>query len=228
MSEIFTGQVTAVTNIVLAAFAIITAVVAWRAWRAQSRQLQSELAERKREAGERRREQAVQVYVWLEPPKTTMAVNKPPETTVTAHVCNTSRQPVYGLEIAWDLWGEAFATGTLRIAPLMSGKEDTAMVLVPSEADAAGIIATATFRDRAGVWWRTYSEGRLTELSERPAPLPPGRLGTTISHFTVRKNALRCPIPGTATEWPACVHCAWTGGLIPQERRASADSGRRG
>ena len=114
MSEILTEQITAVTNVVLAAFAIITAVVAGLAWRAQSRQLRGELAERKREEDERRREQAVQVYVWVEPPKVTRSVNKPPETTVMAHVCNTSPQPVYGLETAWDFWGNPFGTSTLR------------------------------------------------------------------------------------------------------------------
>jgi hypothetical protein len=187
VSEIFTEQVTAVTNIVLAAFAIITALVAGLAWRAQSRQLRGELGERKREAGERRREQAVQVYLWLEPPRATIAVNTP-ETTVTAHVRNTSRQPIYGLETAWDYRGDAFATATRRTAPLMPGEEDTAMVRVPAHADAEVIIASAVFRDRAGVWWRTYSEGDLDELAERPALRHPGCLGQTVPHYTRRRN----------------------------------------
>jgi hypothetical protein len=190
VSEILTEQVTAVTNIVLAAFAIITALVAGLAWRAQSHQLRSELGERKREAAERRREQAVQVYVWREPPRVTRSVNKPPETTVTAHVRNTSRQPVYGMEIAWDYRGDAFATVTRREAPLMPEEEEVpAMILVPPDVDAALIIASVVFRDRAGVWWRTYSEGGLDELSERPAPRGPGRLGQTIPHFIRRRNA---------------------------------------
>lgn len=48
---------TAVGTAVLAVFAIVTAFVAGRALRAQSRQLQVELRERSREAEERRRAQ---------------------------------------------------------------------------------------------------------------------------------------------------------------------------
>jgi hypothetical protein len=52
----------------------------------------------------------------------------------------------------------------------MPGTEDTAAALAPQDTDATLITATATFRDHAGLWWRTYSEGDLDELSERPAP----------------------------------------------------------
>jgi hypothetical protein len=127
----------------------------------------------------------------VEPPKVTRSVNRPSESTILAHVCNTSAQPIYGLETAWDFWGSPFATSTLRTAPLMPGDEDAAMVLVPDDADPAGIIATATFRDRAGKWWRTNSEGHLDELDARPVPLPPGRLGSTVPFFDASQNALR-------------------------------------
>ena len=132
MSEIFTEQVTAVGNIVLAAFAIITAVVAGLAWRAQGRQLKGEIAERRREAEERRRAQAVQVYIWQEPPTVTSAVDKPPEATITARVRNTSQQPVYGLEMNWHRWGkDDFGTRSVRVTPLMPGEEDIAVRAVP-------------------------------------------------------------------------------------------------
>jgi hypothetical protein len=62
--------VTAVGTALLALFAIATTGFAAAAFGAQSSQLRSEQGERLREAEERRRAQAVQVYVWQTPPTT--------------------------------------------------------------------------------------------------------------------------------------------------------------
>ena len=73
MSEIFAAQITAVANVVLAVFAIVTAVLAGLAFCKQSGEVsdQAEIlrraaADREREAAERRRAQALEVYDYRE------------------------------------------------------------------------------------------------------------------------------------------------------------------
>src|SRR5215469_16222299 len=105
---------TAIGTFVLAVFAVVTAWYARKAFAKQSQELElvrvqlddqrkasaaqaEELrqaaADREREAQERHRAQAVQVYLW--------ETFDPDSAQVVAHVRNTSRQPVYDLRLAW-------------------------------------------------------------------------------------------------------------------------------
>lgn len=172
MSLIFATQLTAVATVVLAVFAIITAIVAGCAFWVQSRQLEAELGERSREAEERRREQAVQVYVWQDPPAIASAVEAAVEVRVTAHVRNASQQPVYEVRFAWLLQGVPYGAGSVRAAPLMPGEEEANPAVVPLGPGAdplspkpADIIAEVVFRDRAGLWWRSCADGWLEKAA---------------------------------------------------------------
>jgi hypothetical protein len=168
---------TAVGTAVLAVFAIVTTIVAGRALRAQSRQLQVELRERSREAEERRRAQAVQVYVWQTPPNTRHAIGKTSEKFVRAVLVNSSEQPVFAVQIAFMRKdSEVFWQGrVIREAPLLPGGRDEAVASIPVDEDVDDLVAVAFFRDRAGVSWATYADGRLTDLTPPTVP-PPGRI----------------------------------------------------
>src|SRR5690349_12417551 len=100
MSEIFAEQFTAGANAVLAVFAIVTAVLAGLAYRAQYRQLKDQLQESKRQSAERRSAQAVMVYMWETRSRTTR-LNGEVQGTVYAFARNTSDQPVYDLRFRW-------------------------------------------------------------------------------------------------------------------------------
>jgi hypothetical protein len=154
--------VTAVGTAVLAVFAIVTAGFAAAAFWAQSSQLKSEQDERRREAGERRRAQAVQVYVWQTPPTPLNRGVGSPEASRTAYLVNSSLQPVYDVTMRW-LTGEILRGLTAREAPLMPGDQQTSVTTSDDAADLDGVIAVAFFRDRAGLTWQTYADGRLEE-----------------------------------------------------------------
>jgi hypothetical protein len=178
MSEIFSVQLTAAVNVVLAVGAIVTAVFALLAWQGQRRQLQgqdtqllAEAEERKREAEERRKAQAAQVYIWQTPPRESYRLGVAAEFSVAAHIRNTSKQPVYDLRLAWLAGGTQHGIGTLRVAPLLPDEEDTSLAAAPLGFEPDALIAIAVFRDRAGRWWRTRSDGILEETS--PGDLAP-------------------------------------------------------
>lgn len=91
--------------------------------------------------------------------------------TVEAYVRNTSPQPIYDLVFEWQL-----ATGIFNLiddktyygeTPLMPGA--TAVAHVPMERRLIAewfqdVSVAATFRDRAGVWWRAHASGFLESL----------------------------------------------------------------
>jgi hypothetical protein len=91
MSLIFATQLTAVATLALAILAFFTAIFALGAFWAQYRQLKDQFLERKREAGERRSAQAVQVYMWRD---TTDTQNE-----LAVHIRNTSQQPIYNVQL---------------------------------------------------------------------------------------------------------------------------------
>ena len=76
----------------------------------QAEELRQATVDREREALERRRAQAVQVYVWItyrQPKLEGLAAEEiskvgPSSPDVTAHVRNTSRQPIYDLNYEWQ------------------------------------------------------------------------------------------------------------------------------
>ena len=171
MSEIFAVQLTAVATLALAVLALATAFLALLAWLKQSREVrdQAEMlalqakelrqvsADRKREAGERRRAQAVQVYL----------VMIPADEGLLARVRNTSQQPVYGLRVEDPV--EVPASGTAAEV-LMPGGEYGFKYSGGHPPEGERWTPAVTFRDRAGVRWRTWTDGRLEEIPEPPDP----------------------------------------------------------
>lgn len=185
VSEIFSVQLTAAATVALGVLALLAAVLAYLAWRKQSKEVsdQAEMlklqaeelrqaaAEREREADERRRAQAELVYMWYAPVHAEVDGKAIPTMTVEAYVRNTSPQPIYDLRFEWQVF-----TGVLdRVddetdcgeAPLMPGATASARAPVEPRLMAAWLqdaSAAATFRDRAGTWWRTHASGFLEEL----------------------------------------------------------------
>lgn len=175
VSEIFTEQFTAVTNLVLASFAVIAGLFGWLAWRGQKIQLRDLSDERNREAAERRQAQAVLVYVYQNPPAVHMAVGEPAERVVQAFLVNSSKQPVFAVQMAFiRTASQVFWQGrTVREAPLLPGEGDRFAATIPVGEDIDDLVAVAFFRDRAGVPWATYSTGDLTDRT--PVTVrPPG------------------------------------------------------
>jgi len=164
MSEILSAQLTVIATLALAVFAFITAIFAWLAFGKQSREVSLLLEQNKRDTDERRRAQASQVFVWatLEGPRQVY------------HVRNTSPQPIYDLRIKWNitLSKPPDSGSEWRDGPLMPGEEHTCRHISLTLASAFPEFVEATFRDSAGVWWRTGAEGRPEELPPLPAQLP--------------------------------------------------------
>jgi hypothetical protein len=115
MSETFAAQLTAAATLALAVLALATAILAFMAWRKQSREVsdQAEMlrlqaeefrqlaTDREREAQERRRAQAAQVYVWIKSLPPDLDLDLDPYRVV-ARVRNASPQPVYRLHCRWE------------------------------------------------------------------------------------------------------------------------------
>jgi hypothetical protein len=173
MSETFAAQLTAVATLALAVLALVTAALAFLAWQKQSREVKDQAdmlklqaeeftqlsADRQREAGERRRAQAVQLYMWM----TIDSKDK-----VIAHVRNTSQQPVYDVR----LWGMPETGGIKRTQPLMPDDEWSVRLAMPApDALLLAWKGAFTFRDRAGIRWQTWADGRLEELPDSEAVL---------------------------------------------------------
>ena len=141
--------------------------------RLQAAELRQAAAEREREAGARHRAQAELVYMWhapvhVEPEKAS------PLMTVEAYERNSSLQPIYDLRFEWKMFSD-LPDRLVRIdketyhgeAPLMPSAMDVDRA--PIEPDLISgwldeVSAAVTFRDRAGVWWRTHATGFLEEL----------------------------------------------------------------
>lgn len=171
MSLIFATQLTAVATVALAVLALATAVLAYLAWRKQSREVRdqaemlrlqaeefSQLSEdRKREALERRRDQAVHVYMWVAQDDKGKSV---------IHVRNTSQRPVYDVVLR-EADPPAFSVMEW-LQPLMPGQEYTKIPTVLPHWPGDSWTCSATFCDHAGVRWQMWPGGRLEEIPESP------------------------------------------------------------
>jgi hypothetical protein len=174
MSLVFATQLTAVATLALAALALATAILALLAWRKQSREVrdQGEMLkfqaeefrqlsqDREREAQERRRAQAVMVYVWSD-----RAAADP--STVMVHLRNTSQQPVYGVQLGWQRDGQ-FRGRSEHVTPIMPGETVGTGLMQPPDTLLPPSAAAAIFRDRAGIWWCARPDGSLEEEPNPP------------------------------------------------------------
>ena len=134
----------------------------------QAKELQESLEQREREARERRSAQASQVFVW-EGWQDRYGIGKPPEQTVTAHIHNTSEQPIYDVRFSWHS-GDLPLPAHKRGKPLMPGEQDSTLGIVPDGADPAKFGASVIFRDRAKRCWRARPDGQFDELPEGDEP----------------------------------------------------------
>lgn len=186
MSEIFTDQLTAVANVVLAVFAIVTAVLAGAAFRKQSRevraierQLDIQREDFDTRRAEARQAQATRVFLWREIrpaegfPQPTGTFT-PSQVVVTAHIRNASDLPIFSVEIGAnhyvdeqvnELWGEPE-----RIEILLPGEtrdfprtRDIPDQYVWVDYLVGDPVLIASFRDNAGTRWIVGSQGTLRE-----------------------------------------------------------------
>ena len=186
MSADLSGEITAISTAVLAVFAIVAAVFAFLAFRKQSQEVSILAEQNERDSSDRRRAQASRVFIWAE-----AAAGPGQDQTVTgltAHIRNTSQQPVYD-GFTGHCEGDQWIDGKERkpdlpaFPVLMPGEQiDTGIgflnpVPVPQFwKDNSGLLMSLRFRDAAGVWWRFRSDGQLEE-DPRPASdqaQPPG------------------------------------------------------
>jgi hypothetical protein len=133
----------------------------------QARELRESLDARKREAAERRRAQASKVFIWEERTLGPTTITQTPGATgqdwwVTAHVSNTSDQPVYDLEFRWQQ-GAALSGQPDHIAQLLPGAEVQKARIAPLGAEVIHFGAVLRFRDAAGVNWLRRPDGELSE-----------------------------------------------------------------
>lgn len=190
MSLLTATEVTAVATAVLALLAAATAWFAFAAARAQAEQVRilrgqvrSAKTELDRQADDRRRAQAAQVYLTRAAVKVrrgsqgTVQVQgisaKAAHVDITVH--NTSKQPVYDVRVHW-----ASATAKVQAGSddpagtLPPGGEYHAQRELPGDMPLEDFTAVASFRDAAGLQWSITPDGRLQSVPEglaQDAPL---------------------------------------------------------
>lgn len=202
MTEIFAEQLTAVANVVLAVFAIATAVLALLAWLKQSKEvsdqaemlelqrrqlddqrrasekqaevlelqaidLRESLDERKQSAAQRRREQAVHVFLTEQrrPSFPNSPVIGAQLSYVTVTVANNSHEPVYEAQLHWHLDGSPYGDPNPEdIGTVLPGDNASKTRNFPQGTDLNRSGAALEFRDAAGIRWLRSSGGDLAEV----------------------------------------------------------------
>ena len=192
MSLIFATQLTAVATLALATLALATAILALLAWRKQSREvrdqgemlrvqseqlaedrqvnaeqirvfgLQSE--ELKREARDRRRAQAAQVFIMIGRSEIVDG-----QISLMSNAHNTSQLPVYDLWVQWRSSLGEFGTPSV-VPQFLPGEVRPFTGVWTQGTRPSGPNVSLDFRDAAGVRWRTTSRGILTELCGAASP----------------------------------------------------------
>jgi hypothetical protein len=139
--------------------------------RQQAKELQAAHDDREREATERRRAQAAQVFMELD-----YKIVRHPETGQTTTVSfrfklrNTSAQPVYQVVIRWFQGTAPWSQNGVdhhefrRLMPDPDGLIILERNLAPTCSNLDSYGAVAEFRDAASIRWRTTNDGRFEEL----------------------------------------------------------------
>jgi hypothetical protein len=148
MSLIFATQLTAVATVALAVLALAAAIVAGIALRKQSRELATLIEENKQQAEDRRRSQALNVFIGI-PPRSNRLVQPA--------AYNSSSVPVFDAQFWYP--------GPDR----MIGPDDLGMIMPgpvglngrQMHYDDALEFATLTFRDAEGARWIRMPDGTL-------------------------------------------------------------------
>ena len=92
-AAIVQGWITAIATLVLAVFAIVTAILATLAYRKQSKEVRTLVKQYDRDVADRHRAQASQVFVLANP----YIREGEPVSSIEVTVKNTSQQPIYDL-----------------------------------------------------------------------------------------------------------------------------------
>jgi hypothetical protein len=160
VSLLVATQITAVATGVLAVGAVVSAIFAFLAFRKQSVEVKTLLEERRSEAAERHREQAVRILIWEEHTTSQRGSEGRPVHIILAHIRNASNHPIYDLTLYWyqndKIAGNAYALG-----PLIPGNETT---VEQDDPDNVGPHAVLEFRDVNGVEWQARPDGALKEV----------------------------------------------------------------
>jgi membrane protein implicated in regulation of membrane protease activity len=136
----------ALATVVLAMFAVVTAWYARKAFREQSREVgllqqQADLQQKEleRQAEERRRAQAVQVYV--------AATLVPGDGSVATKVYNTSGQPIYDVRVHWLDAGSGVQVGV----------EDKLWTIGPARRGVSTGLSQTTLHRAPLQWWHIFA-----------------------------------------------------------------------
>jgi hypothetical protein len=162
MSVVFATQLTAVFTAILGVGAIVTGILAGLAFRKQAQEVGLLLEQNKRDAEERRRAQAAQVFTGT--PQRTRE-----DTGLRPYVMNASDSPVYDARL-WraDSDGLPEPDDLGVIMPRENISSDRGPIY--GTRDTALWDAILTFTDAAGYRWIRMPDGALTEQSRATAP----------------------------------------------------------
>ncbi len=172
MSVDLSGAITAIATVVLALFALATAFYARQAFRKQSREVGILAGQNEWAIHDRRIEQASRVFIWedLSSFPTTRSlpgggyrIDGPEAPRVTAHVRNTSDQPLYDVELRWPGSATLVNPNPEPLGMIMPGGETQKIRDFPLGTDKGVSGVGLRFRDAAGVWWIRGPDGGLAE-----------------------------------------------------------------
>lgn len=125
----------------------------------QAEELKESLAERKREAVERRNAQAAQVHIVLR----SIAENRADGgQVIRATIVNASerQQPVYDAELYWHLGPDSYgAPNPEPVGTVLNWEKEPRRRVFPRDADPAACGAVLSFRDALGVRWVKTPDG---------------------------------------------------------------------
>jgi len=153
-------QITAVATIVLAAGAVVSAIFAFLAFRKQSIEVKALLEERRTEATERHREQAVRILLWEERTSRSHEPGGEPIHVILAHIRNASNHPIYDVTLYWYHNGK-IAGNAYVLGHFIPGQET---VVEHEDLDNIGPHAVLEFRDINGAEWQARPNGTLKEV----------------------------------------------------------------
>jgi hypothetical protein len=159
--------VTAIATGLIALLTLPAAVIAIQAFRKQT-EASREQAEASRLQVEALREaQANQISSWYEPSPGTEGETQ--VTTAVVHISNRSAQPVYDVELSWQMDGE-LADEPDRLVVLPPDSDVTTSKAIPPGKSPGRFGTVLRFRDAQGIMWLRDQQGRLVEEEGSPPP----------------------------------------------------------
>jgi hypothetical protein len=150
MSVDLSGEITAIATTALAAFAVVTAVFALLAYRKQAQEVGLLMKQSERDAAERRRAQAAQVFI---------GVSREPGSQAGPYAANASDFPI--VEAQFWCWRGSGLSAPDDLGMIMPGEQIGASPGFSADYALASVLLT--FRDALGVRWIRTPDGLLIE-----------------------------------------------------------------